>query len=202
VNRERYRVDVATIYPSNSQFLKADDLKDVRFMTVTITDWELHTFENRDDGTEKKQIMLTFEEVDKKLGLNKTNAEQIEELIGSGNPDHWLGHSIQLVKSVTKNLQGVKVPCIRINPAYCEGPTAKALHPAIHQPKLEEPEPQEEPLPRSRPKGFQNPAVQAQAPARPQPQPKRSGAAYGTPYSEGPDPDPDQPQAADDDVPF
>lgn len=100
------------IYESNSNWLKADDIKGHQPI-VTIATAEVH--ENDYNGEKKKQIVLTFDGKDKKLGLNFTNAAKIAELTGTEDFGNWVGTSIKLYVEKVKGPNGM-VDGIRIFP--------------------------------------------------------------------------------------
>lgn len=73
------------------------------------------------DGDE--MTFLHFDGQSKKLGLNSTNSETMENLAGSGVPRRWVGLTIQLyVDPKAKYLGGKKGPAIRIKPMIPRGP--------------------------------------------------------------------------------
>ena len=77
-------------------WLRAEDLQDQWPLDVTVADWELVEFEDDKTGKTRKQVALTFIGREKRLGLNKTNANRIAELHG---PEiaNWVGKTITLV---------------------------------------------------------------------------------------------------------
>jgi hypothetical protein len=81
--------DIDSIYSSN--WLTGDELADSDDVTLTIAGVEIKKF---DDG--KMKPILAFEETDKRLVVNKTNALMISEVCGTKNTDHWIGKSITL----------------------------------------------------------------------------------------------------------
>lgn len=87
-------------------FLKADDLQG-RSVPVTIDSVEVKEF---DDG---KKLILKFQGKDKALVCNRTNASIIEEVIGSGDTDDWIGQKITLITKKVE-FQGKLVPAIRV----------------------------------------------------------------------------------------
>ncbi len=107
-------MNIKEIYTSTSNFLKVDDLNGHRVVV------EIESFKVAEVGDEhKKQIVLTFKGKEKVLGLNKTNAEQIAQLTGSGDPNEWLGCKIKLKPAMTQ-FQGKDTPCIRISDEFFE----------------------------------------------------------------------------------
>lgn len=111
------------IYGGSSKFLKAADLQGGKPI-VEIEDAAIH--ENTYNGETKKQIVLTFAGKDKVLGLNKTNARRIAQLIGTEDFNDWIGYKIRLYVDQT-DLDGKTVDCIRVFPDLPDGqPTGKA----------------------------------------------------------------------------
>lgn len=105
---------LSDIYGSDSLWLKAADLKGTK-PVVEIKSTDIH--ENSYDGVEKKkQIVLSFVGKDKQLGLNKTNARSISQLIGTEDFKQWVGWRIRLYEDQTQLQNGQMVPCIRIFP--------------------------------------------------------------------------------------
>ncbi len=96
-------------FPSN--FLKADDLGG-KNVTVEIDEV---TFEEIGQGRDKEQkIIIAFKGKEKKLIVNKTNANTIAKLIGSDDTDDWPGHRITLT-SREVDYQGTPMLAIRVS---------------------------------------------------------------------------------------
>jgi hypothetical protein len=110
------------IYTTNSKFLKAADLNNQK-PVVEIANAEVH--ENTYNGETKKQVVLSFAGKDKVLGLNKTNARRISQLIGTDDFTDWIGWRIRLYVDQT-DLDGKTVDCIRIFPDLPEQSNEKA----------------------------------------------------------------------------
>lgn len=109
-------MEVNDIY-SGGLYLKSEDVQ--KPVTVTILEVGLEEFTKKGkDGVEElqKKIVLTFQDVDKKMVLNKTNAVAIGDILGSTNTDTWIGQKIKLWKSKTQ-FQGKMVDCIAVSPA-------------------------------------------------------------------------------------
>ena len=93
---------------SSGEWLRSADLKQPNgrhgTLTLTIKDGsQTTTFQDSD----RKQIVLTFEEDERKLGLNTGNALMIEEISGQMNSDDWAGTRIELyVDPTVRNPQG------------------------------------------------------------------------------------------------
>jgi hypothetical protein len=91
------------LYPSN--WLKASDIEDSRVVTID----RLEVAEMQ-DGTRKPA--LYFQEEEKGLILNKTNANAIAAVYGD-DTDGWEGQKIQLI-SVPVEFNGKQVDAIRV----------------------------------------------------------------------------------------
>lgn len=61
---------------------------------------------------DKEKIILSFQETDKELALNKTNAQKIAEIYGE-DYTQWTGKKITLYKTLT-TFRGQEVSCIRV----------------------------------------------------------------------------------------
>ena len=79
-----------------SEWLRAADLEGHWPATVTIAGWETVEFQDDRTGATKKQVALSFTGRDKRLGLNKTNANRIADLYGL-EVETWPGKSIVLI---------------------------------------------------------------------------------------------------------
>lgn len=110
-------------------FLKAENLIDGKLpngkpkyntLTLTICKIESHTF---DDG--KGQRVLSFENFDKKLGLNVTNWNRIEAITGKDDDDQWIGETIEVFVDPYVEFQGKIIPAIRVRE-----PSGKVPHPS------------------------------------------------------------------------
>lgn len=104
-------------------FLKADDLQG-RAVPVTIESVEVKEF---DDGN---KLILKFAGKDKSLVCNRTNASIIEEVLGSGDTDDWIGQKVTLITKKVE-FQGKLVPAIRVK---LEDGMTQAAPPARTQP--------------------------------------------------------------------
>lgn len=91
-----------------SIYLKASDLKGAE-PVVTI---ERVAFEPVGQKREMKPVIY-FVGKQKGLVLNKTNANRIVQITGTGMTEHWAGSAIKLYATETE-FQGETVDCIRI----------------------------------------------------------------------------------------
>ncbi len=99
---------------SESEYLKTEDL-DGKPHVVVISDCQMVTVKDRQSGEEKQKPALSFSGKKKKLTLNITNILSIEQIVGSGDSDDWLGKSIELFPTTCPLASGI-TPCIRIRP--------------------------------------------------------------------------------------
>lgn len=100
---------VDDIYSGSGAYLKGDDLADCDDLTVTISGAEIKEF---DDG---RKVVLSFEETDKRLTLNKGNAAMVKEVCGSPDTDRWIGQTITIYGTKVE-YQGKLVNGIRVRP--------------------------------------------------------------------------------------
>lgn len=95
-------------------FLKAAQLKAGRQYQLYIKGWELSEFhQDRDDQNKtQKQIVLSFHRTDKRLGLNRTNADAIAAWYG---PDTrmWIDQKIVIQLENVRAFGEIK-PAIRV----------------------------------------------------------------------------------------
>lgn len=100
-------VDINTIYKSNNEYLKAEDIGS-EMWTVTIFSADVKTWDNGD-----RKVVLEFNELENKsLPLNVTNSRAIADIYG-GDTDNWLGKEIMLF-TMPVDYQGKMVQAIRI----------------------------------------------------------------------------------------
>ncbi len=77
------------VYPS--KYLKSGDITETP-VSYTISSWEIEEIgKNRDE-----KLVLYFDNEDKGLVTNKTNANTIAKVLGSEETDEWIGKSIKL----------------------------------------------------------------------------------------------------------
>lgn len=95
--------DINSFFPSS--YLRAADLPQPRILTMT--DVVSETF---DDGTSKPCV--GFQEIQQRLGLNKTNANSISQLYG-GATEGWAGKQIEVYQDMT-HFQGRSMQCVRV----------------------------------------------------------------------------------------
>ena len=96
-------MDINSAFPSN--FLRASDLKG---SAVSVT---LDRVEMEKVGDDHKPVIY-FTGKEKGLVLNKTNANIIEDIVGSADTDQWRGKAVTLFPTKTE-FQGKRVDCLR-----------------------------------------------------------------------------------------
>ena len=90
-----------------SGLLKADDIPPGKTPRVQVSDFSVE-----DLGEGERKPAISFRGHDKKMILNRTNAETLKTAFGS-DTDHWLGKEVELY--VDRVLfQGRHVPALRI----------------------------------------------------------------------------------------
>lgn len=93
-----------------SKWMRANDLRDEPG-TFTVDRVEVGEV---GQGAEKKaQLIVTFQEFEKPLGLNKTNAGAISDVYGK-DTDDWIGEKVVLFPTQV-DYQGSLVDAIRVN---------------------------------------------------------------------------------------
>lgn len=101
----------ATEYFSG-RFLRAEDIRQpVKLTILKVTEEEYE---------EKKKLVVSFEEIEKVLGLNKINCSRIIEWAGTEETDDWPGTVVTLVRSSVE-YDGKDVPCIRVKKKEATG---------------------------------------------------------------------------------
>ena len=114
INRQGEDMKVDSIYQSESNFLKAGDLKG-KGVKLTISQVDVKSFDEKSqDGRayEAQKIILSFEGTEKQMVVNKTNARSIAAMHGD-DTDDWTGKEIKLF-TASVDFQGQQVPAIRV----------------------------------------------------------------------------------------
>lgn len=99
-------VDINLIYKSNSDYMKAEDIG-TNMWTMTISSAEIKEFDNGD-----RKLVLQFDDYDKSLPLNVTNAKAIADLY-TPDTDAWVGRQIMLF-TMPVDYQGKMVQAVRV----------------------------------------------------------------------------------------
>lgn len=96
-------MDISEAFPS--AFLRAGDLGGKTFKMV------MKGVTMEDIGGDHKAV-LEFERTDKKVVLNKTNANAISDAYGT-DTDNWAGKEVEVFPATTM-FKGQNVPCVRL----------------------------------------------------------------------------------------
>ncbi len=104
-----------------SKYLKAGELPEEGTLPVTI---EKITIEEIGPNKDKKPV-IHFEELDKALVCNKTNANTIAKLTSSKETDDWIGVKINLYRAEVE-FQGEMIEAIRISIKKASSPKPHA----------------------------------------------------------------------------
>lgn len=103
-----------------SKFLKASDLPEEGTITVTIEQVAM-----AEVGMDKqRKLVINFEEQDKAMICNQTNAKTIAKVTGSRDTDEWIGKQIRLHRADVE-FKGDMVESIRVS-TKAGKPSAKA----------------------------------------------------------------------------
>lgn len=112
-------MDTQSHYAGGGEYLKAAHLQGKKpVLTISGADLE----DNFDKNG--KQVVLSFEETEKRLTLNTTNWRHLTGLIGSTNTDDWLGVKIKIY-ATTDSYNGKTYDVIRLFPELPEQPEIK-----------------------------------------------------------------------------
>jgi len=101
-------MDINTAFPS--KWLKSEDVQGAPVI-ATITSCEMVTLKT--EGGEDIKPAVFFEETEKGLILNRTNANMIADLLKSEDTEQWRGKKIGL-RSERVSFKGKLVPSIRV----------------------------------------------------------------------------------------
>lgn len=111
------------IYGGNT--LKAEELPPTFRAVLKIESVSVQEFDNRDEkGKTDRKLVLRFENKEKGLALNITNANMMAEVTGTRDYERWVGHHVMLYRTMT-DYAGRRVPAIRL-----DHPTAAPQQPA------------------------------------------------------------------------
>ena len=114
-------MNIGAAFPS--KYVRAADLPDGKFITVTIDRVETDNVAGNGEPEECKPILF-FAGKEKGLVLNKTNANTIAGAYGQ-ETDDWLGKPV-LIYATETQYGGKMVPCVRVKiPKGDARPTAR-----------------------------------------------------------------------------
>lgn len=95
------------------RFMSSEDMEDQQEVTLTISGCTREKAVNPKTKEEKELIALHFEETDRMLALNVTNAKAIQHMVGTPKVDRWAGIQITVYKDRVKAF-GETVACLRV----------------------------------------------------------------------------------------
>ena len=100
---------------SNALFLKKDDIIPGG-LVVTIAKFEITDIEDR-DGSTKEKMCVYFQELDKPLVLNNTNAQALKLFTGAEMPLDAIGKKVEMYVDPSVSFGGQIIGGIRFRPA-------------------------------------------------------------------------------------
>jgi hypothetical protein len=103
---------IGTMFPS--KYLRAEDLPENGYSSLTIIAVQEEEMQLDPKKTATKKWVIYFEDLEKGLVLNKTNAVTIAKLYGE-ETSHWTGDRVGLVVREVE-FSGKVVPAIRVVP--------------------------------------------------------------------------------------
>ena len=95
-------MNATDLYPT-SDFLKASELHTAR--VAKISGWRVVEFSDKETGVVSRKIALAFENTNKEMVINKTQARALSAMTGSQETDDWVGLRIALTPSTAPNGQ-------------------------------------------------------------------------------------------------
>lgn len=98
------------------RFMSSEDLEEGQTVTLTISGCTKEEAVNPKNKETKTLVALHFEETERLLALNVTNAKAIQHLIGTPKVDRWAGAQITVYRDTVKAF-GETVPCLRVRRA-------------------------------------------------------------------------------------
>ena len=93
------------------RFIKAGEMHG-RAVTLTVRDVYLDVLE-QEDGREKQQAIIAWQETDREMALNKTNAQSIMAMFGPDSGD-WIGKRITLYPETDSSGLSDSGVCLRV----------------------------------------------------------------------------------------
>lgn len=116
-----------------SKYLKASDLPEEGSQTFTIEKIQIEEI-----GMEKqKKPVIYFDEDDKGLVCNKTNARTIGQVLDSIDFDQWIGKKINLYRAEV-DFQGEMVEAIRVKRKSAKQPKSIPIDQPRHDTEVDE----------------------------------------------------------------
>jgi hypothetical protein len=118
------------------KYFKSDDFKNDRRLTLTVSEVVPEIIKG-ENGEEERWVAY-FEDEDRGLVLNVTNARSLEEFSGTDDSDDWIGLRVTLF-ATRVDFAGKRVSGIRIDPAPSK-PSGGTQRPLPLADKTDEPE--------------------------------------------------------------
>ncbi len=110
-------------FTTDTRFLGHADISDTEDTIVTIANYSQEVMGQGKEQTEK--WCLTFKELKKPLGLNKTNGKMLCKLFHSDDMDDWIGKKIAIYVKDDVEFQGEIVSAIRVRTKLPGGAVAE-----------------------------------------------------------------------------
>ena len=98
---------VSVLYPQGGDWFNGENVGAPAAYTIKAVDV--------DDQLGEDQGVLVFEETDKKMRLNKTNAEELSNVFGDEMSD-WVGKQVKLFRDPSVRYKGKRVGGVRVQP--------------------------------------------------------------------------------------
>lgn len=95
------------------RFLSAEDIEEGKEITLTVKQVTIEEAMDTKTSQKKQLVSVSFDETERLLALNKTNARTIASVTGSPRMEKWAGHKITLYRDKTLAF-GKTVPCVRV----------------------------------------------------------------------------------------
>ena len=92
---------------TTSQYIKKEQIKEDSELQLTIASYAKEEVKNEDEVQQK--WVVSFEEIEEKLILNKSRGEAIAAAVGSFEMDDWIGKKIAVLNDPTVKFGGKKV---------------------------------------------------------------------------------------------
>lgn len=105
------------------KFLKKEDAERPQLLTIRHASVENVA---QDGQPEEKKLVLHFNETDKGLVLNSTNAQTCFEIFGTWETDAWLRGTVVLYSDPNVSFGGKRVGGLRLRPRKGAAPTVPA----------------------------------------------------------------------------
>lgn len=98
------------------RFMSSEDMEDGQEVTLTVTGCTKEVAVNPKTKEEKPLFALHFEETDRMLAMNVTNAKAIQRMTGTPRVEKWPGLKVTVYKDEVFAFGEMK-SCLRVKPA-------------------------------------------------------------------------------------